>query len=108
MNAITFVVALVAAAFALHYSGHQGVVTKTVSRMIHGKPGCFPIAKIEDVKLHYFAGRGRGEPMRLLMNDWNISYSETGYTRETWPQAKQQGMKSGLYMFGQGKCLLQI
>ncbi|EDV22238.1 Glutathione S-transferase P 1 [Trichoplax sp. H2] len=101
MSAATLVVVLIASLIALHYTGHEALVSKTVSRLVHGKAGCFPIKDIKHVKLHYFAGRGRGEAMRLLMNDYNISYSEMGYTRETWPNAKQEGLKSGLYLFGQ-------
>ena len=109
MNTLTFIIAVVAAGLALHYTGHERLVIKTVSRMIHGKAGCFPIANIQHVTLHYFAGRGRAESMRMLMHDWNISYSEMGYTKETWPQAKQQGIKSGLYLFGQGNaCILTL
>ncbi|XP_065175018.1 glutathione S-transferase P-like [Sycon ciliatum] len=76
-------------------------MVQSVRHIATGKPGCLPLESIGNVTFHYFAGRGRGEHIRLLMEDGGISYTETHYTRETWPAAKEQGLKSGLYTFGQ-------
>ena len=46
--------------------------------------------------------RGKLEPIRMLLEDANIDYKETRFTKENWPQNKQIGIDSGLYKFGQG------
>ena len=57
-----------------------------------------------NVSLHYFNGRGKGEVIRLLMEDHNIPYTETKYTKELWANAQQLGVEDGLYHFGESEC----
>ncbi|RDD46508.1 hypothetical protein TrispH2_002069 [Trichoplax sp. H2] len=38
--------------------------------------------------------------MRLLMNDWNISYSETTFSNKMWLNIKQEGLKIILRYLG--------
>ena len=59
-----------------------------------------------NVSLHYFSGRGKGESIRLLMEDNHIPYIETKYTTETWKASKLLGFEDGLYVFGES--MLQI
>eukprot|EP00118_Oscarella_pearsei_P024929 m.307140 g.307140 ORF g.307140 m.307140 type:complete len:273 (+) comp41947_c0_seq1:297-1115(+) len=67
-----------------------------------GQHGCAPATSLgKNVTLHYFAGRGRGEVIRLILNEAQIPYDETRFTKDTWPAAKEAGLKSGLYSFGQ-------
>ena len=58
-----------------------------------------------NVTLHYFAGRGRGEAIRLLLEDQLVPYTETKYTKETWPAAKEAGISDDVFTFGQGQCI---
>ena len=46
--------------------------------------------------------RGRGEAIRLLMEDAGMTWSEVNFDKETWPAHKEKGLESGLYTFGQG------
>ena len=94
------VVAFVGVIVYMHTSNPHMV--ESIRRISTGKPGCLPTEDIDNVTLHYFAVRGRGEPVRLLMEDAGIHWTERGYTRETWPAAKPEGIKSGLFTFGQG------
>lgn len=36
------------------------------------------------------------------MEEGDIPYEETKFTKATWPAAKEKGLESGLYPFGQG------
>ena len=67
-----------------------------------GKKGCSPVADLGFVTLHYFAGRGRGQAIRLMLEEAGVAYNQTDFTKETWPAAKKEGVASGLYTFGQG------
>ena len=101
--AANIVIAFVALIAAVIYSGRTELFIQKINEIIHRKPGCNPIPSVGNVTLHYFAGRGRGEAIRMLMAEGNIMWSETGFTMETWKEAKQSGIDAGLYTFGQGK-----
>ncbi len=98
-NILVAVIALIA---AIIYSGRTSFVLQKVNEIIYRKPGCNPIAPVGNVTLHYFAGRGRGEAIRMLMADASVSWSETKFTKESWPEAKKTGVDVGFYTFGQG------
>ena len=101
--AANIIVAFVALVSAIIYSDRTEFALQKIHEVIERKPGCNPIPSVGNVTLHYFAGRGRGEVIRLLMANAGIHWTETKFTRETWPDAKVSGTKSGLYVFGQGK-----
>ena len=85
------------------FVGQNQHINRAVRNIFTGKSGCMPVGNIGNVTLHYFASRGRSEPFRLLMAEAQIPWTETKYTFfGTWPAAKEAGMKSGLYPFGQG------
>lgn len=42
------------------------------------------------------------------MEEGDIPYDETKFTKATWPAAKEKGLQSGLYPFGQGNNLLLL
>jgi len=86
---------------ALVYSGQVGYVVQKVNELLHWKLGCNPIPPVGNVSLHYFNGRGKGEAIRLLMEDQNIPYTETRYTQELWANAQPLGIEDGLYHFGE-------
>ena len=46
--------------------------------------------------------RGRGEVIRLILEDSEIPYKEVLFNKETWPKYKVRGIATGLYTFGQG------
>ena len=100
--AVNVIVAFVALVVAIIYSDKTEFALQKIHEIVLRKPGCNPIPSVGNVTLHYFAGRGRGEVIRLLMANAEIPWSETKFTKETWPDAKQQGISSGLYTFGQG------
>lgn len=96
-----FLVALLGVVVYLHTTNPHMVAS--IRRIATGKSGCLPTESIDNITLHYFAVRGRGEPIRLLMEDAGLNWKERGFNRETWAPAKPEGIKSGLYTFGQGK-----
>eukprot|EP00518_Triparma_eleuthera_P001928 CAMPEP_0182458528 /NCGR_PEP_ID=MMETSP1319-20130603/3852_1 /TAXON_ID=172717 /ORGANISM="Bolidomonas pacifica, Strain RCC208" /LENGTH=218 /DNA_ID=CAMNT_0024657233 /DNA_START=9 /DNA_END=662 /DNA_ORIENTATION=+ len=51
-------------------------------------------------QLTYFGLRGRGEPIRIAMQDNGIAYSEAGPS-PSWPEAKAAGLADGTIPFGQ-------
>ena len=95
-------VALICVTVAIIYSGKTEFALQKISEIIHRKPGCNPIPSVGNVTLHYFAGRGRGEAIRMLMANAEVPWSETRFTKESWPGAKEAGVSSGIYTFGQG------
>ena len=95
-----FLVALIA---AILYSGKAQFLLNRFNRILHGKLGCAPVQDVGHVTLHYFGVRGRAEGIRLMLQDNGIPYAETNYTKENWPLAKQKGIETGLFTFGQGK-----
>eukprot|EP00794_Sanderia_malayensis_P007682 gene7682-8519_t len=95
------VIAFIALVAAIIYSGRTSFVTQKLNEIVHRKPGCNPIPAVGNVTLHYFAGRGRGEAIRMLMAYGDIPWSETKFTKETWPAAKKTGVDVGFYTFGQ-------
>ncbi|XP_077980923.1 glutathione S-transferase P 1-like [Glandiceps talaboti] len=98
---LQFAVVLAAALVAVYYTGHGPYLLRKTTEIVYGKPGCAPVPKIGNVTIHYFAARGRAEPIRLMLEEAEIIYNETLFTKETWPAAKQKGIESGLYTFGQ-------
>ncbi len=100
--AANIVIAFIALVAAIIYSGQTSFVIQKLNEVIHRKPGCNPMPAVGNVTLHYFAGRGRGECIRMLMADGGIAWTETKFTKETWPEAKKTGMDVGFYTFGQG------
>ncbi|XP_033108425.1 glutathione S-transferase Mu 1-like [Anneissia japonica] len=95
------IVVLVAAAFTVYYSGQAPEIMKKVSELVTGKKGCLPVGDIDFVTIHYFNGRGRGEVIRMMLEEAQIPYNETNFTKDTWPEAKKKGVESGMYTFGQ-------
>ena len=64
------------------------------------------------IVLRYFDIRGLAEPIRLTLAALDLSYEEIVYDRcgddcpegiQDWIQAKQEGIESGLFPFGQVK-----
>ena len=53
-------------------------------------------------KFAFFVDRGRGEGIRLMLEFSEIPYTETAFTKDTWPAHKRVGTESKLYTFGQG------
>lgn len=85
------------------YSSRRSVLLIQLHRVLTGERGCAPLRdELGNVTLHYFASRGRAESIRLLLEETETRYVETGFTGETWPAAKDKGLKSGLYPFGLG------
>ncbi|XP_033636377.1 glutathione S-transferase P-like [Asterias rubens] len=101
MEIIQFAFVLVAGVVAVIYSGKGPDLMRKANELVTGKKGCSPVGDLDFVTLHYFAVRGRGEAIRLLLEEAEIPYNQTGFTKETWPKAKKEGMASGLYTFGQ-------
>ena len=101
--AVNILVALAALVAAIIYSNKTELALQKIHEVIQRKPGCNLYPSVGNVTFHYFAGRGRGEAIRLLMANSDISWSETKFTANSWPNAKLQGIDSGLYTFGQGK-----
>ena len=95
--------ALIALIAAIFYSGKAQFVFNKINQIIHGKRGCSPVTSIGQVTLHYFGFRGRAEGIRLMMEDLEIQYAETNYSRADWPEIKKKGIETGLFTFGQGK-----
>ncbi len=52
------------------------------------------------LNISYF--RGRGEGIRLMLQEAEISYKQKLFMEDTWPAIKKKGIDSGLYTFGQG------
>ena len=99
-----FVVGILLLVAASLYSNRRSVGLIKLHRAITGERGCAPLRKsLGNVTLHYFASRGRAEVVRLALEEAEIPYTETGFTKDTWPAAKQEGLKSGLYPFGLGR-----
>ncbi|CAH1775922.1 unnamed protein product, partial [Owenia fusiformis] len=98
---IQTVVVAVAAIFVVFYSGNAPVVLRKLTEFVHGKPGCAPAPDLGNVTIHYFDIRGRGEAIRLMLEQAEIPYTEVSFNGDTWPAQKQKGMASGLYTFGQ-------
>ena len=85
------------------YGSRRGALLIHIHKFLTGERGCAPVRyDVGNVTLHYFASRGRAESIRLIMEVTNTPYVETGFTKETWPAAKEEGLKSGLYPFGLG------
>ena len=95
--------ALIALIAAIFYSGKAQFVFNKINQIIHGKRGCSPIVSIGHVTLHYFGFRGRAEGIRFMMEDFEIPYAETNYSKTDWPEIKRKGIDIGLFTFGQGK-----
>jgi glutathione S-transferase len=53
------------------------------------------------IKLTYFSARGRGEAIRLLLEDAGLEYEDVRHTSDTWPQAKKEGIADLSLPFGQ-------
>ena len=100
--AVNVLVAFVALVAATIYYGKTEFALQKIHEIVERKPGCNPIPSVGNVTLHYFAGRGRGEVIRLLMTTAGIPWTETKFNKDTWPAAKAAGVKSGLYTYGQG------
>ena len=100
--AVNVLVAFVALVAATIYYGKTEFALQKIHEIVERKPGCNPIPSVGNVTLHYFAGRGRGEVIRLLMTTAGIPWTETKFNKDTWPEAKAKGMESGLYTYGQG------
>jgi hypothetical protein len=99
----SIVVGLLVIVAAFLYGGRRSALLIHVRKFLTGEQGCAPIRyDIGNVTLHYFASRGRAEAIRLIMEETNTPYVETGFTKETWPAAKEEGLKSGLFPFGLG------
>ena len=94
--------ALISLIAAIFYSGKAQFVFDKIDQIIHGKRGCSPIVSIGHVTLHYFASRGRAEGIRMLMEDFEIPYAETAYSKADWPEIKKKGIETGMFTFGQG------
>lgn len=94
--------ALIALIAAVFYSGKAQFVFNKINQIIHGKRGCSPIVSIGHVTLHYFGFRGRAEGIRLMMEDFEIPYAETNFSKAEWPAIKEKGIETGLFTFGQG------
>lgn len=78
------------------------LVNRKFQEIATGKAGCVPAEDLGFVTIHYFAGRGRAEAIRLLLEQANVPYNQTDFTRESWPEAKKAGVEKGLYTYGQG------
>ena len=50
----------------------------------------------------FHVDRGRAEPIRMMMIEAGIPYTEKSFNKATWPSHKDAGIKSGLYTYGQG------
>jgi len=99
--AVNVLVAFVALVAATIYYGKTEFALQKIHEIVERKPGCNPIPSVGNVTLHYFAGRGRGEVIRLLMTTAGIPWTETKFNKDTWPEAKAKGVESGLYTYGQ-------
>jgi len=86
---------------AIIYSGQTSYFIQKLNEALHWKVGCNPLPSIGNVSLHYFAARGRAEAIRMILEDHNIPYTETRYTKETWLEVKQIGINDRVYTFGQ-------
>ena len=95
-DALLFVFVIIQFIFASKFFNRK------CNEILTGKAGCAPVDDVDFVTIHYFAGRGRGEPIRLLLEEAGIPYNQTDFTKDTWPAAKQKGIKSEIYTFGQG------
>lgn len=101
MEFVQFAFVILAAFAAVYYSGQGPQLMRKLNELLTGKKGCSPVPDLDFVTLHYFAGRGRGEVIRLMLEEASIPYNQTDFTKETWPAAKKKGIESGLYTFGQ-------
>lgn len=52
----------------------------------------------------YLPIRGRGESVRLLLEDIGVEYQDVRFS-DNWPEEKERGTASGKYTFGQLPCL---
>lgn len=95
------VVVVIAAISVLYYSGKAPFVIRKATEILHGKPGCVPAPALGEVTLHYFDGRGRGEAIRLMLEQASVTYNEVNFNKDTWPGHKEKGIASGLFTFGQ-------
>ena len=96
------VFAFIAAGIALHYSGKTQYILQTIDKTVFGSYGCNPVPAIEELTLQYFKVRGRGEGIRMILQDNRIPYSEIAFDSEEWPAIKKQGIERGILTFGQG------
>ncbi|XP_071510088.1 glutathione S-transferase P-like [Diadema antillarum] len=101
MDALQFGAVIVAALCTIYFTGKTGVVMRKFQELATGKAGCAPVADVGFVTIHYFAGRGRAEAIRFLLEQAGVPYNQTDFTRETWPEAKRLGIERGLYTYGQ-------
>lgn len=98
-NIFIVVVSIVA---PIIYSGQVTLFIQKLNELCHWKLGCNPVPPLGNITLHYFPERGRAEAIRLLMEDHMIPYREVKYdNRESWAAAKQSGVMTGLFTFGQ-------
>lgn len=75
---------------------------RSVDKAIFGSYGCIPAPKIEGLTMHYFKVRGRGEGIRIILQDNGVLYSEVNFSSEEWVEIKKRGIESGTFTFGQG------
>lgn len=101
MDGIQFGAVIIAALCTVYFTGKTGVVIRKFQELATGKAGCVPADDLGFVTIHYFDIRGRAEAVRLLLEQANVPYNQTDFTRETWPEAKKAGMQAGLYTYGQ-------
>jgi len=45
------------------------------------------------VKLYYFNGRGRGEPVRMLLSLANVKFEDKRITENEWQELKQSNLQ---------------
>eukprot|EP01061_Rhynchopus_euleeides_P039555 TRINITY_DN6786_c0_g1_i1.p2 TRINITY_DN6786_c0_g1~~TRINITY_DN6786_c0_g1_i1.p2 ORF type:complete len:260 (+),score=111.83 TRINITY_DN6786_c0_g1_i1:54-833(+) len=62
---------------------------------------CCAVPEGHHAHLHYFDVRGLGQAARLMMSDIGLTFTEERYTKDTWASAKEAGLQSGLFPFGQ-------
>ena len=60
-----------------------------------------PRPELKSAVLRYFAGRGRAEAIRMLLEETQTPFSEVRYTKDTWAKAKEEGLANGTFPFGQ-------
>ncbi|KAK2189301.1 hypothetical protein NP493_109g02002 [Ridgeia piscesae] len=95
------ILVLIASTAVVFYSGKTSYILRKVNEVIHGKPGCVPSPSVGNVTLHYFSVRGRAEPIRMMMIEAGIPFTEKNFNKATWPSHKEAGINSGLYTYGQ-------
>ncbi|XP_030851489.1 glutathione S-transferase P-like [Strongylocentrotus purpuratus] len=101
MDWLQFGAVIIAALGTIYLTGKSGIFMRKFQEIATGKAGCVPAEDLGFVTIHYFAGRGRAEAIRLLLEQANVPYNQTDFSRETWPEAKKAGVEKGLYTYGQ-------